>query len=79
MIRVSLTQIILVYLILILTILFGIWLGMDYFRKRRARTAKKHKIHCTICGVIYEDTSENPLPQCPNCQSVNERMKIQDI
>ena len=79
MIRVSLTQIIVVYLLIILAILFAIWMGTDYLRKRREKNARKHKIICTICGVMYEDKTENPLPKCPHCGSVNERTPIQDI
>ena len=79
MVRVSLTQIIVVYLLLVLAVLFAIWVGMDFLRKRREMLSRRHKIMCSICGVIYEDKSDDPLPKCPNCESVNERARIQDI
>ena len=79
MIRVSLTQIIVVYLCLILFAVLVIWMGTDYLRKRRERLARKHKIICTICGAVYEDKSEHTLSKCPECESMNERAKIRDI
>jgi hypothetical protein len=79
MIRVALPDIIVVYLVAILAILFVIWLGTEVLRLRRERRARRHQVACTICGMKYEDLSDDPLPRCPVCSSVNERTKIRDI
>jgi DNA-directed RNA polymerase subunit RPC12/RpoP len=56
-----------------------IWLGTEVLRLRRERRARRHQVACTICGMKYEDLSDDPLPRCPVCSSVNERTKIRDI
>jgi DNA-directed RNA polymerase subunit RPC12/RpoP len=79
MIRVALPDIIVVYLVAILTVLFAIWLGTEILRMRREKRSRQHQVSCTICGMRYEDRSLDPLPRCPVCSSVNERRKIREI
>ncbi|MEM7144788.1 MAG: hypothetical protein AAF591_06610 [Verrucomicrobiota bacterium] len=79
MIRVALPDIIVVYLVAILAVLFVLWLGADIMRKRREKRARRFQVGCTICGMKYEDRSADPLPRCPVCRSVNERTKIREI
>lgn len=79
MIRVSLTQIIVIYLCLILFAVLVIWVTTDFLRKRREKLARKYKVICSICGAIYEDRSDHRLSKCPECESMNERAKVRDI
>ena len=79
MIRVTVVQILVLYLMGILAVLGAIWTGTEIMRKRRERKARKYKVCCTICGVIYKDESEEELPKCPVCGSLNERARIQEI
>ncbi len=79
MIRVTLTQIIVIYLCLILATILGIWWSLDFRRKRREKQARRHTVICSICGTIFEDKSDNPLSKCPECESMNERAKVRDI
>jgi hypothetical protein len=79
MIRVTLTQIIVIYLCLILATVLAIWWGLDFWRKRREKLARRHTVICSICGTIYDDKSENSLSKCPECESMNERARVRDI
>lgn len=79
MFQISLTNIIVAYLVLTLSILFGIWLASDYRRKRREKRHRRFRLVCNICGVPYEDRSRDPIPPCPNCSALNERVSLSDI
>ena len=79
MFRVSLTDLIVVYLVLILLLLFAVWIFGDYRRKRREKRERKFHLVCDICGVSYEDRSKDPIPACPNCGRRNERVFLRDI
>jgi len=79
MFQISLPNIIVAYLVLTLTILFGIWLANDYRRKRREKRHRRFRLVCNICGVPYEDRSRDPIPPCPNCSALNERVSLNDI
>ena len=79
MFRISLTNLIVVYLILILCLLFAVWIFGDYRRKRREKLERRFRLVCDICGVSYEDRSRDPIPQCPKCGRRNERVHLRDI
>ena len=79
MIRVTLTQIIVIYLCLILATVLAIWWGLDFRRKRREKQLRRHTVICSICGTIYEDKSDHALSKCPECESMNERTRIRDF
>jgi len=79
MIRVTLTQIIVIYLCLILVAVLVIWWALDFWRKRREINARRHTVICSICGTIYEDKSDHALSKCQECGSMNERSKVRDI
>ena len=66
MFHVSLTDLIVVYLILILVLLFAVWLVGDYRRKREEKRERKFHLVCDICGVSYEDRSKDPIPLAPS-------------
>jgi hypothetical protein len=47
--------------------------GRALWRTLRSGRARQRRIQCALCGTIYEDTSPEPLPRCPNCARPNER------
>ncbi len=79
MFHVSLTDLIVVYLILILFLLFALWIFGDYRRKRGEKRERKFHLVCDICGVPYEDRTKDPIPECPKCGRRNERVFLRDI
>lgn len=79
MFQVSLTDLIVVYLILILVLLLALWVYGDYKRKRSEKRERKFRLICDICGVPYEDRSKDPIPECPKCGRRNERVFLRDI
>ncbi len=73
MIRVSLTTLIFIYLFLFLSVVFGLWIWGGWKRQRRERLALRHRVRCSLCAFEFEDPTEEPLPRCPRCGSLNER------
>ena len=79
MFEISLPNIIVAYLVVTLALLFGIWVAQDWARKRREKRNRRFRLVCNICGVSYEDRSRDPIPPCPNCKALNERVALRDI
>jgi hypothetical protein len=79
MFEISLPYIIVAYLVVILAVLFGVWVTGDWNRKRREKQDRKFRLVCNICGVPYEDRSRDPIPPCPNCDALNERIGLRDL
>ena len=73
MIRVSLTLLIFIYLALFLTVVFALWIWFEWSRQRRERHAVRHRVRCNLCAFEFENPTEEPLPRCPRCGSLNER------
>ena len=76
MIRVSLTYLVLIYLVLMLGPILCAWLFTEWRRQRRERAAFTHLTRCGICTVEFEDKSSTLLPRCPRCGSLNERYRL---
>jgi len=76
MIRVSLSVLIFIYLAVFLAVVFTLWIGLEWSRQRRERRAVRHRIRCVLCAFEFEDPSEDPLPRCPRCGSLNERERF---
>ncbi len=79
MFQISLDSIIVIYLLITLVLLFGVWLAGDWTRKRRERRDRKFHLACNICGLPYVDRSRDPIPPCPNCGALNERVSLRDL
>jgi len=73
MIRVSLTVLIFIYLAVFLTVVFALWIWFEWNRQRRERRAVRNRLRCSLCAFEFEDSSDEPLPRCPRCGSLNER------
>jgi predicted Zn-ribbon and HTH transcriptional regulator len=79
MIRVTLTDIISIYLFLFLNTVFFSWLWSIWQHSRREKQALRHRLRCTICAYEFEDTTDTLLPRCPRCGTLNERYKFQTL
>jgi hypothetical protein len=73
MIHVRLTMLIFVYLGSFLTLIFGNWIVWNIGRLRRERQALRHRLRCILCAFEFRDPSDDMLPRCPRCGSLNER------
>ena len=73
MIRVSLTLLIFIYLALFFTVVQSHWVRFEWRRQRRERLAVRNRLRCALCAFEFEDSSEEELPRCPRCGSLNER------
>jgi hypothetical protein len=73
MIHVTLTRLVFVYLGSFLALIFGNWIVWNISRLRRERQALRHRLRCALCSFEYEDGSDDLLPRCPRCGSLNER------
>ena len=76
MIRVSLSYLVLFYLVLMLSPILGAWLLSEWRRQRRERAAFRHVMRCGICAFEFEDKTDSLLARCPRCASLNERFAI---
>jgi uncharacterized paraquat-inducible protein A len=76
MIPVSLSYLVLIYLVLMLGPVFAAWLFTEWRRQRRERAAFRHVMRCPLCAFEFEDLTSALLPRCPRCGSLNERYKI---
>ena len=73
MIRVSLSYLVLIYLVLMLGPIFGAWLFNEWHRRHRERAAFRHVLRCRLCAGEYADATSALLPRCPHCGALNER------
>jgi hypothetical protein len=73
MIHASLTMLVFVYLGVFLALIFGNWIVWNLGRLRREKGALRHRLRCTLCSFEFEDRSNDLLPRCPRCGSLNER------
>ena len=73
MIQVTLSYLILIYLLLMLAPVAGAWLMNAWSWHRRERAAFRDVVRCGVCAMEFADASKNSLPRCPHCGSLNER------
>ena len=79
MIRVSLSYLVLIYLVLMLGPVLLAWLVNGWRRQRRERAAFRHVLRCGMCGFEFEDKTHELLSRCPRCASLNERYRISGL
>jgi DNA-directed RNA polymerase subunit RPC12/RpoP len=79
MIRVELPVLIFIYLFVFLAAIFSLWIVYEWIRQRREKELLRYKVQCTICASIFEDRTEDSLPRCPRCGSLNERSSIRGV
>ncbi len=73
MFRVSLAQLVFVYLLLFVAAVFAVWFIEERRRQRRLRHALQDRVICSVCAYDFEDANSDPLPLCPRCGARNER------
>lgn len=76
MIQISLSYLVLIYLVLMLAPVLCAWIANEWRRHRRERAAFRHVLRCNICAFSFQDKSGTLLPRCPRCGSLNERFRI---
>ena len=79
MFQISLTKILVAYLVIILVMLFGVWIIREWARKRREKKERRHRFVCNICGGTYENKTRNDITECPDCGALNERALLSDL
>ena len=76
MIRLELSWLVFVYLLVFLAAIFVVWIAYEMVRKFREQRSLRNRMQCAICGMEYEDYTSAPLPRCPRCGSLNERLRL---
>ncbi|MDA0811481.1 MAG: hypothetical protein O3C21_03675 [Verrucomicrobia bacterium] len=79
MIQTSLSQLIVIYLLLLLVGTFSVWLLRDTLRRLREKRNSRYHFVCRICGVSFVSRDKESLVRCPACQSLNERSDCREI
>jgi hypothetical protein len=79
MIRVSLSMLVFVYLGTFLALIFSNWIFWNVGRLRRERQALRHRLRCALCAFEFQDLSDDLLPRCPRCGSLNERTPFRSL
>ena len=74
MIELSATTAIMLYLLLTLLALFGIW-GVSHIRSKRQKViiVEQELNTCEYCHFAYLDDIAKKVTQCPQCSSFNKR------
>jgi uncharacterized paraquat-inducible protein A len=75
-IRVTLSYLVLIYLVLMLSPILCAYLLQEWFRQRRERSAFRHVLRCSLCSIEFEDKTTALLPRCPRCGCLNERTRL---
>ncbi len=73
MIRIPLPWLLPAYVVFGLLFIMTLWLWANWVRKRRESEVLRYRVQCIICALPFEDRSDNSLPPCPKCGSLNER------
>ncbi len=76
MIPITLSYLVLIYLVLMLGPIFVVWFFNEWRRQRRERAAFRHVMRCSLCAFEFADSTSTLLPRCPRCGSLNERYKL---
>lgn len=62
------------YLLLILTVFFLLWIRQEGKKKFKSLDKEEGYLwQCSICAFIYLDPAEERLSCCPRCRSFNKR------
>jgi len=79
MIQTSLSDLIVLYLLLLLVGTFAVWILRDSLRRLRERRAAHRGFVCRICGVSFVSRGKEAIVSCPECRSLNERGDHREI
>ncbi len=76
MIRVSLVELVFLYLVVFLAAILAVLIAYEMVRRVRENRFRQHRIRCAVCGMEFENRTPAILPRCPRCGSLNERDKL---
>lgn len=79
MIQTTLSNLMSLYLWVLLTLVGVIWLWGEWRRRQRAKRERRHDVICRLCNEIFRDESGEKMVTCPVCQAVNERRQPRGI
>jgi len=72
MIELSPASALLLYLLLTLSVVLGLWSYQHYkTRSKKIITAPKELYICEYCQAVYLDNAQLTVTQCPECHSFN--------
>jgi hypothetical protein len=78
-IHLSLARLVFLYLGGFLALIFGNWIAWNIGRTRRERQALRQRLRCALCAFEFQDSSDDLLPRCPRCGSLNERTPFRKL
>ena len=67
------------YLATLTVILSCIWGFVTLRRNAREGNSRKGVSLCRICGFAFRAPKDQPVCRCPQCDSLNERKRLQEI
>ena len=76
MIRISLNELIFVYVLVFLAAILSAWIAYEMARQFREKRLGRSQVRCAVCAMQFEDRTSAILPRCPRCGSLNERDKL---
>ncbi len=79
MIQVTLTNLVLLGMVVGVVLLGSIWLVAVWRERRDESKVRKDLVGCRICGHVYENADRRPVSACPQCGSLNEQTKPKPI
>jgi uncharacterized paraquat-inducible protein A len=79
MIHVTLSELMVIYLLLLLGSVGTMWVVRKIGSVQSAWRLRKTWVICQACGNQYQDQTSAALPVCPICQRANERLPIREI
>jgi predicted RNA-binding Zn-ribbon protein involved in translation (DUF1610 family) len=75
MIRIELSWLVFICLLVFLSGIFFVWISYEIARRQTAKRALRNRLRCAVCSMEFADDSQDVLPACPRCGSLNERRK----
>lgn len=80
MIELSTNTAMMLYLVLTLGFVLGIWIYNQYFSKRKKISiAARELLVCEYCHCAYLEELGKPVTQCPQCHSYNKSNKYRSL
>jgi len=80
MIKLDLSLAIFCYLFFTVITVFILWVWFEKSSKGRIfGQTRKEVWQCYVCGHIYIESRKEDFSRCPQCKSINERKKSEEV
>ena len=79
MIKVSLSDLILIGMALGVVLVCGLWVIAVLGERRTSKRVRDNVVFCRICGSAYQPTSGGDTSVCPVCNTPNEKNTMDAI